>query len=316
MNILVTGGSGFIGQYLVKELLDHKYHVKILTRKEISEAENVEVIKGDITKPETLNEAFHNVDAVFHNAAYAADYGKKRMIYEVNVKGTYNVVKMCEKNNINRVVYTSSAGVYGFPNTGELITEDSAKKPMNPYQKSKLEGENIFLNHSNLKTSIIRPPLVLGAGGKGTEIILNNIKNGSMRFIGDGNNSISIVHPRDVAQCLRLALEKDDVGNTFNVVSFITTTKTLVKELAAALEVEMVEKHIPFFLAYTVAFLAEHFSSEPSLTRFRVKTLATDRKVSCEKAQEILGYQPSFDMTSTVNDMVTWYKTTQGSQSQ
>lgn len=309
MKILVTGGTGFIGSYIIEELLKHNYHVKILTRKSIDRwGSNIEVIKGDITKPDTIREAFRDVEAVFHNAAYALDYGRKREIYNVNVAGTENIAKLCIENDIDRIIYTSSAGVYGFPNTKEPITEDSPKKPLNYYQKSKLLGEKALSKYrEDIKTSTIRPPLVFGAGGIGTKIILEKLANDSMIIIGDGNNIISVVHPRDAAKCLRLALEKDNIGTAFNVVSFTVTINDFIEKLSEKLGVKKPDKHVSFWTAYILGFLSEHLSKNPSITRFRVKTLATNREVSYKKAKDMLGYKPSFDLDKTVEDMVKWY---------
>lgn len=307
MKVLVTGASGFIGRYLLNELMEHGYEVRALTRRAIK-VEGVEVMKGDITKLSTLQKAFHGIDAVFHNAAYAADYGDRRKFFEVNVEGTRNVAEMCKKNGVGRIIYTSSAGVYGFPNTNEWITEDSPKKPINAYQRSKLEAENVLNEYEDIHISVVRPPLVLGAGAKAAFMLLSKMEEQKMAYIGDGKNYITIAHPKDVALCLRLALEKDEEGDIFNVVSFVCRIEELYKEIANELGVEEPKKHMPYFLAYFFAFLSETFAKEPSLTRFRVKSFGTTRRISCEKAKKKLGYKPGYDLKATVRDMVEWYK--------
>ena len=307
MKVLVTGGSGFIGSYLLDELVENGYKVSVLTRQPSLKIKDVRVFQGDIVKPEPLFPVFKDVDAVFHNAAYAMDWGKKSLIYRVNVEGTRNVAELCRENGVKRIVYTSSAGVYGFPNTDEWIDEGSSKKPLNAYQKSKLEAEKVLRQYDDLHVSIIRPPLVFGAGAKATTIVLSRLEQGKMMYIGRGDNKISIVHPADVAQCLRLALEKDEDGEEFNVVSFITTIKEFFERLAAEMDVRAPEKHVPYLVAYIAAFFNEFFTKEPSLTRFRVKSLGTTRRVSCEKAKKTLGYKPRYDLKSTVADMVSWY---------
>ncbi|RLF43760.1 MAG: hypothetical protein DRN29_09575 [Thermoplasmata archaeon] len=307
MKVLVTGASGFIGRYLLNELMEHGYEVRALTRKAIK-VEGVEAMKGDITKPSTLQKAFQGVDAVFHNAAYAADYGERIKFYEVNVEGTRNVAEACKKNRVERIIYTGSAGVYGFPNTNEWITEDSPKKPINAYQESKLEAEKVLNEYEDMHISIVRPPLVLGAGAKAAFMLLSKMEEGKLAYIGNGKNYITIAHPKDVALCLRLALEKDEKGEIFNVVSFICRIEELYKEIAKQLGVEEPKKHVPYFLAYLVAFLSEKFAKEPSLTKFRVKSFGTTRRISCEKAKKKLGYKPGYDLKATVKDMVEWYK--------
>ena len=309
MNVLVTGASGFIGGNLVEELIKHGHHVKALTRQPSLKIKGAEVVLGDITQPEQFLSAFDNVEAVFHNAAYATDYGKKSEIYKSNIEGTMNVAEACIKMGIKRIIYTGTAGVYGFPNTNEEITEKSAKKPLNTYHKSKLEGEKILRNCKDLSVSVVRPPLVLGAGGKGTKVILERIKKGNIVYIGTGDQYISLVHPKDVAQCLRLTLENDKKEDVFNVVSFVCKIKELFNEIAVQLDVGLPNKNVSYSLAYVAAFFSETFATkEPSLTRFRVKSLGTTRKVNCDKAKKELGYEPKFDLQSTVKDMVSWYR--------
>jgi nucleoside-diphosphate-sugar epimerase len=309
MDVLVTGGTGFIGRYLVDHLTNHGYHVKVLTRRPSVSLQNAEAFQGDITKPDTLLAPLDGVEAVFHNAAYALDWGKKNLIYKVNIQGTINVAEACKKAGVNRIIYTGSAGVYGFPNTSEEITEDSLKKPLNTYQKSKLEAEKALEQFTDLHTSTIRPPLVLGGGGNAADIILSRINQQTMVYVGKGDQCISLVHPEDVAQCLRLALEHDKNGDSYNVVSFRCKIRELFEEVARKMGVDPPRKHISYFLAYSAAIIRELFATQPpSLTRFRVKSLGTTRKISCDKAIKELGYKPIHDLSSTVDDIVTWYK--------
>ena len=305
MKVLITGGSGFIGKYLIKDLLDHKYDIKLLTRQENPDIEDVEIIKGDITNINTCLKAVNNVDAVFHNAAYATDYGEKKIIFNINVNGTKNILEACLKQDINRVIYTSTAGVYGFPNTKKKLDENSKINPFNIYHKSKFEGEQILKKSNKIKLSIIRPPLVLGYGGRGSEILINRIKEKKMIYINNGNHYISIVHPSDVAQCLRLAFEKDVNGDVFNVVSFYCKIKDLFEEICKALNVDPPKKNISYYFVYLGAILNEKINlNEPSLTRFRVKSMGTTRFIDCNKAKRLIGYKPKYDLKKTVEDMI------------
>lgn len=310
MKVLVTGGSGFIGQYLVKELIRNDYRVRILSRGIYSQKKDVEIVNGDITNPETLPQALDGVDAVFHNAAYAMDWGRKNDFYRVNIEGTHNVAEACKNAGIRYLVYTSSAGVYGFPNRREIITEKSPLSPVNTYAQSKLQGEKILISYSCIRTSIVRPVLVLGAGATAANVLLSQLANNTMRYIGDGTQHISIVHPADVAQCLRLALERGTPKEIYNAVSFVCSVKELFEEASKALEVSPPERHISYTFAYAAAIVAEHLAGtkkEPSLTKFRVKSMGTSRDVSSDKAKKTLRYTPHKDLPSTVKDMVTWY---------
>jgi len=306
MNLLITGGTGFIGTHLIQELqkFDHKIHVLSRNPTKQNTSENIQIIKGDITEPSTLPKALSNIEAVFHNAALAIDSGHKKEIFNINVTGTRNLAEACMKSNIKRIVYTSSAGVYGFPNSTTPIVETSPKHPINPYQLSKLQGEEILHEYKEITTSIIRPPLVLGKGGMGSKVMIENLKQQKMPYIGPGTNIVPIVHPFDVAQCLRLALEKDIKGEIFNVVSFNCTIQDLFKRITNKLSIPEPTKHIPYSLAYLTAVFSEYLSKDPRLTRFRLKTLATNRVISCEKVKKEIGFKPKYTLDKTVEDII------------
>ena len=104
-----------------------------------------------------------------------------------------------------------------------------------------------------------------------------------MSYIGKGDNFISIVHPKDVAKCLRLALERDKDGDIFNVASFTCKIKEFFSILAKMMNVEEPSKHIPYSIAYIASIFSEIFSKKK------------------------LGYIPSFDLRKTAEDMVKWY---------
>ena len=126
-----------------------------------------------------------------------------------------------------------------------------------------------------------------------------------MIYINNGNHYISIVHPSDVAQCLRLACEKDENGDAFNVVSFYSTIKDLFEEISKALDIDPPKKNIPYNLAYFAAFMNEKINfKEPSLTRFRVKSMGTTRFINFEKAKKLINYKPKYDLKMTVKDMI------------
>ncbi|MDG6228606.1 MAG: NAD(P)-dependent oxidoreductase [Candidatus Thermoplasmatota archaeon] len=304
MNILITGGTGFIGTHLIQELKKYDHTINVLTRNPSHHIPEVHPIKGDITEPQILSKALSDIDAVFHNAALAIDSGRKKEIKNVNIIGTRNLAEACVTNNVSRIIYTSSAGVYGFPNSKEPLIETSPKHPMNTYQLSKLEGEKVLQSYKELKTSIIRPPLVLGKGGMGSKVVVENLKQHRMPYIGSGTNHIPIVHPSDVSQCLRLALEKDTKGDIFNVVSFTCTIQELFKEITKKLSIPEPTKHVPYHLAYLNAVFSELFSPNPRLTRFRLKTLATTRIINCDKAKKDLGFQPRYTLEKTVDDII------------
>ena len=142
MNILVTGGSGFIGTNLVTDLLKEGHNVTIYDKLK-SETYPDLCIVADVRDKEKLTRSMHDIDAVYHLAAeHRDDVQPTSLYYEVNVGGAENIVYALKKNNVNRLIFTSTVAVYGL-NSG-TPNEDSPVKPFNDYGKSKYEAETIF----------------------------------------------------------------------------------------------------------------------------------------------------------------------------
>jgi|GEM_PF-1661351 len=304
MKILLTGGAGFIGKYILDELLKNNHTITLLihnTTKQITN-EKVNTLKADITRPKTLNFS-RDFDCVIHNAALATDYASYKKLYQVNCLGTTNVLNACEQAGITNVVYTSTAGVYGFPNTTTPITENSAKKPYSAYQKTKYLGELQTKNYENLDIKLIRPPLVIGPQGKPIQVIMNKLTRGTMSYVGSGTTTIPIVHPKDVAALITLCLNKKTTQpEPYNVVSLHTTPKELFESLCSAFHLDQPTKHVPYPLAYLLALTNETVSTQPTLTRFQIKSLGTTRTISAQKAQKQLNYRPQYSSLDALID--------------
>lgn len=307
MKLFITGATGFIGGFLVKELLKNDYEIKILSRDLNKSIKGTEQIIGDIRDKQSFSDQLSDVDAVFHNAAYAMDHGKKEDFYQINVQGTKNVAEACVDNGIKHLIYTSTAGIYGYPKQGTIITEDTEKHPLNLYQKTKWLGEIALNNYDELTVSAIRPPLVFGPGSPALRIAFDKLSKGKFPYIGSGDQILPIVHPVDVARCMRLILENDTEGEAFNVLGFQASIKLFLETIAEKTNIPSPQKHVPYSLAYLASMFSEFFSKDPNLTRFRVKSLGCSRLISAEKAEKIIGYKPNYDFDKTVNDIVKWY---------
>ena len=109
-----------------------------------------------------------------------------------------------------------------------------------------------------------------------------------------------------------MALEKDDEGNAFNVASFSCRIKDMVEKIAESMNIEKPKKHVSYSIAYIAAVFSEMLgillNKEPKITRFRVKSMGTNRIISYEKAKKMLGYKPSYDLKKMVEDIVAWYR--------
>jgi len=175
--VLVTGGAGYIGANICKELLKHGYQVRVLDNfsnglKSRLEGMNVEVIQGDILDRSVLISTMKEIDAVIHLAAKkSVEESVKSPIkyYENNFSGTLNIIAAMAANNVKRIVFSSTAVVYksGGPNS---LSESDPKEPLSPYAHSKLPSEEVLtlaLSSDQISSVSLRYFNVVGAGGTG-----------------------------------------------------------------------------------------------------------------------------------------------------
>ncbi len=233
MNILVTGGAGFIGSNLSEELLKLGT-VTIFDDLSTGKKENIQnsklnFIEGSITDIKLLKESLKDVNYVFHLAA-VSNVGQSIedpiRANKVNVTGTLNVLLAAKECGVEKVIFTSSAAIYG--DTEELpIRESITPNPLSPYASTKIMGEyycNNFTELYGLKTIIIRPFNVFGPRQDPKSqysavipIFINTLLKGEdVRITGDGEQTRDFVYIRDFIRSNILAMEKG-VGGVFNI---------------------------------------------------------------------------------------------------
>ena len=162
MKLAVTGGAGFIGSYLAKEITNQGHTLVIIDSLLRGKLENLNPLKDyefhkiDIRDYEKLKDSLRNVDGIFHEAALTdvqESFTRNDEYIDVNVRGTENIFKIAKEFGI-KVVYASSSSVYGNPERIP-IAEDSKRKPINPYGNTKLEDEFLAEKYTRDGVSII-----------------------------------------------------------------------------------------------------------------------------------------------------------------
>lgn len=159
MNILVTGGSGFIGTYLVSDLLKQGHSVLIYDKQKSDTYPDLCIV-ADVRDKGKLTNSIRGIDAVYDLAAeHRDDVRPASLYYEVNVGGAKNVVHGLEKNGINKLIFTSTVAVYGL--NLQNPNEDSPAKSFNDYSRSKYESELVFNDWADADNArglvIVRP---------------------------------------------------------------------------------------------------------------------------------------------------------------
>jgi UDP-glucose 4-epimerase len=232
VKFLVTGGTGFVGSHLVTKLVKENHSVIVIDNLYSSKLENLSSVidriqfnKLDILEYEKLVNIGKNIDGIFHLAALTnvqESFEKESQYQRVNVSGTENILKLAKKNG-SKVVFASSASVYGNPQKIPIM-EDSPKIPLNPYGQTKLQGEILCQKYSNDVEFIgLRYFNVYGTGqnlsyaGVITKF-LENIRNRKPPVIyGDGKQTRDFIYVEDVAQANLNAMNSKKKGIFVNI---------------------------------------------------------------------------------------------------
>jgi UDP-glucose 4-epimerase len=241
--VVVTGGAGFIGSAVVNLLLEKGYTVRVVDDLSTGDLRNLpdhprlRFVKHDVTVAEGLDNVLNGAETIIHMAAVASVpecESNPMKAFKVNVRGLENIIKLGVKNSVKKIVFTSSAAVYG--DVEEPVSEEAQPKPFSVYGHTKLLGETL-LENSGVPSLVFRIFNAYGRTGAGVgtygvvDIFLKNLKEGKpLEIYGDGKNVRDFIHVRDVANAIALSVEKDVDG--FNVFNLGTGRATTIYELA------------------------------------------------------------------------------------
>ena len=304
--ILVTGGLGFIGSNLVDHLISTD-EVTVLDDLSSGRISNVSrhlnnpkfrIVKGSVLSPRMIDEAIEGASAVVHLAAVvsvALSIEKPLLVHRVNAEGTLNVLESCVKHSVEKVVFVSSAAVYGNDLTPPF-REDQRSNPSNLYGATKMAGEAYVKAYSdthNLKTVTLRLMNVYGprrSPGPYAGVITKFAEAISLgkplTVYGDGEQTRDFVHVSDAIEAMASALHKDQaIGFTLNIG---TGKPTTVSTLAAIF-----------------SQLAESGSQITHMPARQGEVRASWSNI--EKAEQILEYKPKISLGDGIKSFMQWY---------
>lgn len=321
--VLVTGATGFLGKYLIEELLNNDYEVVAQGRKEnvlsdIKEKYNAQILKCSLDEIKNVE---LKVDYVIHAAALSTVWGKWEDFYNSNVVGTENVIDFCNKNKVKRLIYVSSPSIYSAKCDRLNIKEEDFDKnnQLNFYIKSKILAENLInsIEDDKLEKVIIRPRGLFGIGD--TSIIprlINANRKIGIPLFNDGKNIVDITCVENVALALRLAIEsKNAVGNTYNITNGEPREfKNILEELFEQINEPPKYLKINLNLMYGVSSIIEfiyklfHIYKEPMITKYNICTLGYSQTLNIEKAKKDLNYIPKMTLSEGIKKYAEDYK--------
>jgi len=323
VRVLITGGGGFLGRYIVNMLLDLGYEVNILGRSPQPDLEKrgARFFQGDIANKAIVLEASKGTEAIFHVAAKAGIWGSWKDYYEVNVVGTKNVIEACKANQVSYLVYTSTPSVV-FNRQAFRGDDESLPYGQNwlcHYAHTKAIAEKMVLDSNDqagLKTIALRPHLIWGVGDNHlVPRILSQARRGKLRIIGMGDNKVDITHVSNAAHAHFLALNALIDNQVSGKAYFISQGEPVnlwdwVNTLLERFDIPRLHKKISFDAAFFIGALLEGVHKivpalgEPRMTRFIATELSKDHYFDISAAKYDLGYQPIVSTEAGLDELV------------
>ena len=312
--VLVTGGCGFLGVHLARQLLKKKYDVTLFDIAPLDAKDligKVKYIKGDVRNKKAIDNAIKNHQYVIHAAAALPILRKKKIIFDININGTKNVLNSALQNKIKRLVFISTTAVYGIPRH----LPEKETNPLDPigyYGESKVIGENLCLEYAKkgLSVNILRPKSFLGPERLGVfELWFEAIfKDKSVFILGNGNNKYQLLAVSDVVDAIIKAMESKIDGEIFNIGAkeFQTWNKDLGAVINFANSKSQVIK-LPTLPSQILLGLLEMFNLSP-IAAWHYKTMPVDSYISIKKAEKLLKWSPKKSNQELLIESYRWYE--------
>lgn len=194
MKVFISGGTGFVGEHLNRELLRRGHELRLLTHRRRQVTEGIEQIEGDVTRPETFEEAAMGCDAVINLVGIIREFPFKDVTFKkLHIQATANMLAAAQKGGVRRYLQMSALG-----------TRSDA---VSDYHKTKWQAEEL-VRGSGLEWTIFRPSLIFGPKDSFVNMLAAQLRLAPvMPVIGNGNYRLQPIHADDVARCFALALE-------------------------------------------------------------------------------------------------------------
>ncbi|MDV2503134.1 MAG: NAD-dependent epimerase/dehydratase family protein [bacterium] len=306
--ILVTGATGLVGSALCARLAGMGGQVRALVRPtsdtSFVRTLDVELAEGDIADDEDCRRAAQGVGTVFHCAAYVSDWAGADEMQRVNVEGLQAMMEAALASGVGRFVYLSSLAVLG--HDPQVNIDESAPFVLtgDGYNRTKIEAERLALQYHQergLAVSIIRPPYIYGPRDRQMlPRLLSNLQSGTFRYIGAGDQPLSLVYVENLIDAMLAAAERPEaVGQVYLITDGEPVTRRqLVEAVCDGLGLDRPTRTVPVGVAKVACRLLEATyrlagrREAPLLNRFRLKFMATPLTFSIEKARRELGWEP------------------------
>lgn len=323
MLAFVTGATGFVGSHVARALAEKGAGLRLLVRANSNKKNlddlNADLVTGDLRDPASLEKAISGCDGVFHVAAdYRLWVRDPEEMYRANVEGTRAILEAARKNNVRRVVYTSSVATMGFTSNGKPADENSPVSLANmigPYKRSKFMAEQVAFEaaRAGQDVVIVNPTTPVGERDiKPTptgRIVIDFLKKKFPAYVDTGLNLV------DVKQCAEghiAALEKGRSGERYILGGENLTLKQILDKLAAITGLPSPKVKVPYVLALATGVVDEIVTGrirgrEPRATIDAVRMGRKKMFASSAKAERELGWR-TVPVDDALRRAVEWFR--------
>jgi len=335
--VLVTGATGFVGQWIAHALLDAGYSLRLLVRNPAllspagltpelvslrytgPRAPRVEIVPGDVLDGRSLRVALAGADTVVHSAAMVGDGGRAEPYFRVNVDGLRDLLAVASyAPNFRKFILVSSLGVY--PARDHFGTDESAAidtQGIDPYTRTKAIAEKEFVafcRDRNFPGVALRPGFVYGPGDRIVmPRLVSRLRSGQLAWFGPGTQKLNHTYVRNFADAVVLALETaTEPGAVFNITDDpVGSKREFIGAVAQHLNLPIPTRQIPLKVAYTLAcgfsgidrLLGGHGPKFISLASWKFLGLNLDYSIA--RAKRELGYAPKWSFAEGIRETMT-----------
>ncbi|HLQ30269.1 MAG TPA: NAD-dependent epimerase/dehydratase family protein [Ktedonobacteraceae bacterium] len=311
MEILVTGGTGFLGRNLAKALLANGHVVHLMGRNfaQVGKllAAGADPVNMDLRDREAVSAACANVDVVYHVGALSAPWGRRADFFDINVGGTEAVLAGCLAHHVGRLIYVSSPSVVFDGHDQYNVTEEVPypRKFASVYSLTKKLGEDIVNRAaSDLQTVILRPKAIFGPGDSSLlPRLITAARQKRLPQIGDGRNLVDLTYVENVVHAMILALDASNAaGKTYTITNYEhvplwDVIRIVLQRLNLSTKLRQVPLPVALVAASVMELRASVTGKEPVLTRYSAAILGRTQTYDISAAQRELGYTPCVSFT-------------------
>ncbi len=324
MNVLVTGGTGFVGSHLIEALRAAGHEIRALVRptsdRQLIRRLGAEAIDGDLDDPATIHDACRGCEVVFHAAARVDVFSSYSALYSTTVAGTEALVRAAMHAGVRRFVQISSCGVH-HPDQmrdGAVINEDTPVQ-IPPrwfgYGRAKLAAEEIVRSRimPPVEWVILRLGYLYGPRNRAMKQFLYPLLSGRwMKFIGRGDNEMALTHVRDAVDAIVAAGRAPRAPGRILIAASNerVTQRDYFNGLTDGFGLPRVRRSMPYRLAYSLAWIVEQLPMTilgGTFQRASVALTGLPQRINCDATQQLLNWKPRIAFADGIREACEWY---------